>query len=153
MGALARQSGRFEDALTWFRGALDGMTPGSAGEAAARTHGLTRADIQYRIGETELVLGRVPDAKRHTLDCLAAEPEHYWGWFQWGLILAAEGDRAEAIRELERLVARYPEHGAAMMHLGMQYRAAGDRVTAERWFLRARAVLPDKSLADAELHR
>lgn len=153
MGALARQAGQFEDALTWFRRALDGMVPGSTGESAARAHGVTRGDVQYRMGETDLVLGRVAEARRLTLECLAANPEHYWGGFQLGLVLAAEGDRAGAIRQLERVVARYPEHGAAMMHLGMQYRAAGDRPTAERWFLRARAVLPDKSLADAELRK
>jgi tetratricopeptide (TPR) repeat protein len=153
MGSIDRQSGHPENALTWFQRAIDGMAPGSAGELAARAHGLTRADLLYLMGETELALGRLPDAKRHTLECLAAEPDHYWGGFQRGLILAAEGDRPGAIRGLERLVARYPEHGAAMMHLGMLYRAAGDRATAERWFLRARDVLPDKSLADAELRR
>lgn len=153
LGSLDRQSGHLEDALTWFRRALDGMAPGSDGELAARAHGVTRADALYLMGETELAMGRLPDARRHTLDCLAADPEHYWGGFQWGVILGVEGDRAGAIRELERLVARYPEHGAAMLHLGTLYRAAGDRAMADRWFLRARAVLPDKSLADAELRR
>lgn len=153
MGALVRQAGHLEEALTWFRRALDGMVSGSAGESAALAHGLSRADVLYRMGETELVLRRLPEARRLTLECLAAAPEHYWGWFQWGEILAAEGDRAGAIRELERVVARYPEHGAAMMHLGMLYRSGGERAMAERWFLRARAVLPDKSLADVELRQ
>lgn len=153
MGSIDRQAGHLDNAVTWFQRALDGMAPGSAGELAARTHGLTRADLLYLMGETELAMGRLPAAKRHTLDCVAAEPGHYWGEFQRAVILAAEGDRTGAIRALERLVVRYPEHGAAMMHLGMLYRAAGDRATAERWFLRARDVLPDKSLADAELRR
>jgi hypothetical protein len=56
-----------------------------------------------------------------------------------------------AIRELERVVARYPGHAAAMMHLGVLHRLAGERAIAEEWFLRARTLLPDKTLADIEL--
>jgi tetratricopeptide (TPR) repeat protein len=105
------------------------------------------------MGEIEFARGRLAEARQLTSQCLAADPEHYWGWFQSALLLAATGDSKAAIQELQRLIRRYPAHGAAILNLGLLYEQAGDNKMAEYWFLEARKVLPDKGLADDQLRR
>jgi len=121
--------------------------------APAAENDVSRADVLYRMGEIELARGRVAEARHFTSECLAADTEHYWGRFQWALLLSRAGDTKGAIQELERLIGRYPAHGAAMLNLGLLYESIGNKKTAEYWFLEARKVLPDQSLADVHLRR
>jgi tetratricopeptide (TPR) repeat protein len=155
LGALARYADKLDDAMAWFRRALDGIPLRRAAEpvAPAGETEVSLAEVLYRMGEIELARGRLVEARQLTSQCLAADPEHYWGWFQWALLLARAGDSKGAIQELERLIGRYPTHGAAMLNLGLLYESIGDGKTAEHWFLEARKVLPDQSLADVQLQR
>jgi tetratricopeptide (TPR) repeat protein len=155
LGALARGAGELDDGIAWFRRAFDGSTSRRATEPAAPAaeHEVSRAEVLYRMGEIELARGRLDEARRLTAECLDTDPEHYWGWFQHALLLAREGNSKRAIQELERLIGRYPAHGAAMLNLGLMYESIGDNKAAEHWFLEARKVLPDQSLADAPLRR
>lgn len=155
LGALARYADTLDDAMAWFRRALEGITLRRAAEPAAPAveNDVSRAEILYRMGEIELARGRLVEARQLTSQCLTADPEHYWGRFQWALLLSRAGDTKGAIEELERLIARYPAHGAAMLNLGLLYESIGDNKTAEYWFLEARKVLPDQRLADVQLRR
>jgi tetratricopeptide (TPR) repeat protein len=154
LGTLTRQAGRFDDAMAWFRRALEGSTLRPAAQAAAPAErDVSRAEVLYRMGEIELARGRLAEARRLTSECLAADPQHYWGVFQWALLLARDGDSKGGIQQLERLIAMYPTHGSAMLNLGFMHESIGDNKTAEYWFLEARKMLPDPSLADAPLER
>jgi tetratricopeptide (TPR) repeat protein len=154
LGTLTRHAGTLDDAMAWFERALEGSTLRPAAQATAPAErDVSRAEVLYRMGEIELARGRLAEARRLTSECLAAEPQHYWGSFQWALLLARDGDTKGGIQQLERLIAHYPAHGAAMLNLGLMYESIGDSKTAEHWFLEARKVLPDPSLADAPLER
>lgn len=152
LGVLYRASGRLDEALAWLQRALPGA-PLSRAPTTVLRDAFTRADVLYRIAETELARGHVEEARRLTAECLEADPDHYWGRFQWAMIAAQSGHRDEAIRDLHRLVERYPHHAAAMVNLGLLHEAAGDAASAEYWLLRARPLLPDKELADGPLRR
>jgi tetratricopeptide (TPR) repeat protein len=64
----------------------------------------------------------------------AAEPHARWGL---GRVLAAQGRREEALRELESAVRLYPEFGAAWYALGLELRRTGKRDEAREALARA----------------
>jgi Flp pilus assembly protein TadD len=67
------------------------------------------------------------------------------------------GNYAEAVRYLERAVAKAGEHPVSRYHLGMAYLAAGDREAATRELTEAiarpDAAFPERQEAEATLAR
>ena len=67
--------------------------------------------------------------------------------------LAEEGQEAEAIQDLERIVASYPDYGVAHNDLGVLYYRSGEKEKAQRHYEQAALLVPEnttfqKNLAD-----
>src|SRR5204862_238860 len=94
LGELLQQTGRLDEALVQFQTALALTGVGSATGSGAPLAGAipSRADVFYRMADVELARGRLAESARLNAECLALEPDHYWGRFLRALILWQNGD-------------------------------------------------------------
>jgi tetratricopeptide (TPR) repeat protein/O-antigen ligase len=79
------------------------------------------------------------------------EPELLKGRFLYGSLLLARGRAADAVPELEYVVARYPGKSSPRVNLGMAYRALGRGAEAQAQFSAALAAEPGNAQLRAQL--
>jgi len=84
----------------------------------------------------------LPDARSRLDEALARVPQDLQSRNRRALLLAATGDRAAAIAELEATLALDPLYGPTYLHLAELYRQAGDTATARRILERGIAYVP-----------
>lgn len=166
LGEVAARRGDAPAAIGWFEGAL-ARDPGHWNARASLADVLAatgRADeaislyeplladhptFGFELGNLRFQRGDVPGALAAWRTALAARPDWHDLRDNVAVALLASGRAAEAIPELERIVAADPTHQRAQFHLGIALKAVGRRPEAARALERAVALRP----GDAEAKR
>ena len=144
MGRLALRQGRFDEAVTYLL------------EAARKKS--SSPFVLSTLGAAYLQLGKFEDAKRVLRSAIALDPEGAIPHFRLALVLQEQGQREEALDQLERIelmTPTFPEIdyqlgvvlgqvnriGEAHLHLGRYYLHKYDWKAAMFHFTKARALL------------
>lgn len=118
VGEACRQTGRAEQAVQWFRAALDAQ-PQHGGALAA-------------LGGALANLGRTEDAIRLLEPAVREQPDNAQLRDQLGQALAMSGRAEEALPHFEMAARLSPRNAAIRNNLGNAHRLAGDLDAAER---------------------
>jgi hypothetical protein len=132
LAALLHQTGRFQEALTWF---------GQAFLANPRN-----PRVYHNIGETLRVLGRHPDAEACFRVAIALEPGFAEATASRGAALAEMGLLEEAISCLRAGLDLAQDHGRILGNLALALHQKGEVAESLPLFDRAVAALPQDAL-------
>jgi tetratricopeptide (TPR) repeat protein len=89
------------------------------------------------MGMAYLTEGNVAKAREALARARSLEPQNYMLRVQWAVLLAVEGKREDALREMDAEVLKYGELVSAASNVAELYAVLGDRATALEWLDRA----------------
>jgi protein O-mannosyl-transferase len=109
--------------------------------------------IHYNLATVLGELGRYPEAAAHFREAVRVQPELTEGWTQLALVLAAQGDLAEASRVLGEIPPRAADSADVHHATGLLAFLRGDLLTAEREASEALRIEPTSAKARDLLQR
>lgn len=101
------------------------------------------ADLYYNLGNNLSRQGRDDEALDAWAAALDRNPSHLAALVNSSIVLARNGDFAEAERRCRRVLEVAPHHAGALSTLGSVAALAGRRAESLRWFRRALAQEPE----------
>jgi len=138
-GVLAEERGDAAAAASLYRAALERAPD----DVAAR----------YRLGGVLLEMGSVDDAERAFAQLDRARPGDPWGALGLGRVALRRGEHAEAVRQLERVLASDPRNDQAAYLLASAYRELGKTDEARGLAERAREGVRPRAPPDPYVDR
>jgi len=109
------------------------------------------AQMQYALGAVLYVQGHLEESTTHLRESIRLQPGQLTSHYYLALIARDQGDEAQAIEALEKLLGRYPEHGPSCEVLGGLLMAARRYPEAEQQLRKAVRLDPASVKANYQL--